>query len=429
MTKDLLAFFHPGRLSRKLLRVVFALYFAVTITVTLFHFAAEYVRTQGVIRDELHQLEKTVHGPMATSLWQLNRIQLNALANGLVNMPVIDRVEVLDPDGKAMIELKNYTSDSTPLSLFSIEEPLTWRLADKQIALGTLRLWSSSDVIFDRVLFGFSVIALNAVIKITVLWYLFLWAFRRFLGKPLQKLMSQVNKIQLDKIGDERIDLEVKDDNELHRLQEHINLMLSKMEQDRQAMLSVERGQRALLEKQVAERTEALVILNKKLAEVASVDDLTGIHNRRGFFEKAQFLLDLVRRQNKPLSVLALDIDYFKKINDAYGHEAGDQALCHFTDLIASQLRQSDVFGRVGGEEFVIVLGDTNLEGGRHLAEKLCRLVHDTPLEVEGESLHISVSIGVVERTPSETDVEGLLKRADALLYKAKDNGRNRVEV
>lgn len=429
MTNALLTFYHPGRLSRKLLRVVFALYFAVTLTVTLFHFAAEYVHTQDVIRDELHQLEETVHGPMATSLWQLNRIQLDALANGLVNMPVIDRVEVLDPNGKALIELKNYTSESPPLSLFSIEEPLTWTLANKQIALGTLRLWSSSDVIFDRVLFGFSVIALNAVIKITVLWYLFLWAFRRFLGKPLQKLMSQVNKIQLDKIGDERIDLNVEDDNELHRLQEHINLMLSKMEMDRQAMLSVEREQRVLLEEQVTERTEALVNLNKKLAEVAAVDDLTGIHNRRGFFEKAQFLLDLVRRQNHPLSLLALDLDYFKKINDTYGHDAGDQALCHFTDLIASQLRQSDVFGRVGGEEFVIVLGDTNLDGARYLAEKLCRLVHETPLDIEGDILHISVSIGVVERLDSEMDVESLLKRADTLLYKAKDNGRNRVEV
>lgn len=420
-------FFHPNRLSRKMLRVVLALYLGVTFVVTVFSFAAEYARTRSAILDELHQLEKTFHLPISTSLWQLNDQQLDSLLHGLLDMPIVEQVDVYNPDGNLVSSLQAFDENSAPLSLFSYERPLAWELSGKEIELGRVRIYSSSDIVLDRVLFGFSMIAATSVFKVSVLSVLFLWAFRNFLGRPLQKLTRQVEEIELEKIGNQKVSLDVKDHNEIYILQEKVNTMLSVMEQDRQKLMRAEENRRKWLEQEVEERTKELVKLNEKLAELASIDDLTGIQNRRSFFEQGNVLLGLSLRQNTPLSLLVLDIDYFKRINDTYGHGVGDAALVHFTNLIQGQLRQTDQFGRVGGEEFAILLSDTDVAGARHLGQKICDLVAQTALDIEDVSLNLSVSIGVVERD-SEKSIDKLFDRGDALLYQAKNNGRNRIE-
>tara|TARA_R110001583_G_scaffold66894_1_gene191781 strand:+ start:11859 stop:13160 length:1302 start_codon:yes stop_codon:yes gene_type:complete len=429
MRKYISSFFQPNRISLQLLRVVFALYLTVTLIVTFFQFSAEYLLTKNTLLDELHQLAKTIEKSVTTSLWQLNTTQLNALADGLIEMPIVDGVDVFDDNDKPLIQHRTYSEDSKPLSLFFIDRHLSWSLSGQEIPLGHIRLYSSSNVILDRIIFGFMLIAINAVIKFIVLWTLFLWAFKHLLGRPLQRLMLQVGEIHLEHIGKKRINLGVGDNNELNTLQENINTMLTTIEHDRQLMLLAEEERHAWLEKEVALRTEELVNLNKKLSEIASTDDLTGIRNRRDFFERAQRLTDLALRQSSPLSLLALDIDYFKQINDRFGHSGGDIALCHFTKLISAQLRQVDLFARVGGEEFAILLPDTNRQGAQCLAEKLCKLIRETTLEFENTSFNMSVSIGVIEREEKETQVAQFFKRGDDLLYQAKNKGRNRVEV
>ncbi len=421
-------FFHPKYLSHKMMRIVFSLYLAVALVITSIHFIVEYRTTQSNILTELEALENTFHKPVTTTLWQMSNLQLKALAQGLISMPIIEGVDIIDPSGESILEIRDFPEDQKPLGVFSIEKKLRWNLNKQDIPLGTIRLYSSSDIILDRVLFGFVLIALTAVIKIVLLWGLFVWAFQRFLGKPLQRLTTQIDEIKLEDIEDKRIELGLQDKNELLTLQNHFNNMLCTIENDKQALILAEEKRRSDLEKEVAVRTKELQASNEKLLYLASTDALTGIRNRRVFFEQAQIQMDLAVRQNTPLCLLVLDIDHFKVVNDTYGHSVGDKVLCHFVHLISSQLRATDIFGRVGGEEFAILLIDTKLEDAVRLAEKLRKSIYQTKIEHETKEITLSISIGVSAQCEDDKCINDFFVRSDTLLYQAKNKGRNRVE-
>ena len=422
-------FFHPRQLSQKLMRVVFAIYLAITVVITSIQFFTEYKRTQNDVLGELKILENTFHTALSASLWQMNNIQLDALTKGLISMPVIDGVEVVNPAGTSIVSLRDYLPEEQPLWLFSIEKPLSRKLNNEDISLGVLRLYSSSAVISDRVLYGFVLIALSAVVKTVVLWVLFLWAFQRFLGKPLQQLTRKINEISLEDIGDNKIQLGIQDLNEFKSLQDQFNNMLLRIKKDRQALILEEEQRRRWLEKEVATRTQELQALNEKLTHFASTDALTGLCNRRIFFEQAQLQMDLCGRQSMPLCLLVLDIDNFKAINDRFGHSAGDSVLCRFAEVISANLRKTDIFGRVGGEEFAILLINTDLDAAAQLAEKLRESVQALVVEYEGKKINFSVSIGVSRHCHDDEFVKEFFVRSDDLLYKAKEKGRNCVEV
>ena len=170
-------------------------------------------------------------------------------------------------------------------------------------------------------------------------------------------------------------------------------------------------------------------ILEKQLREHSHVDQLTGLMSRRYFFESAERYFDIATRYGKTFSILLLDLDHFKKINDTYGHVAGDAALRFFGAQINEFRRESDFVGRYGGEEFIFLLPET--EGGSALsfAEKVRRKTEETPVIHQDQSIPVTVSIGVATFEPgdrSETLVH-LIHEADKALYSAKEAGRNRV--
>lgn len=410
------------------MRIVFSLYLGVALVITSIDFIAEYRTTQSDILNELEALENTFHTPLATTLWQMSDFQLKALAQGLISMPIIEGIDIINPSGKTVLELRDFSEDQKPLGIFSIEKNVQWTLNNQDIPLGTIKLYSSSDIILDRVLFGYVLIALTAIIKIVLLWGLLVWAFRRFLDKPLQRLTTQIDEIKLEDIEDKRIELGLQDKNELLTLQNHFNMMLGTIEKDKQALIIAEKKRRSDLEKEVLARTQELQASNEKLLYLASTDALTGIRNRRVFFEQAQLQMDLAVRQSTPLCLLVLDIDHFKVVNDTFGHSVGDKVLCHFVSLISSQLRATDIFGRIGGEEFAILLIDTELEDGGRLAEKLRKCVSQAKLEHETKAITLSISIGVSAQCEDDKNINDFFVRSDRLLYQAKNKGRNRVE-
>ncbi len=165
------------------------------------------------------------------------------------------------------------------------------------------------------------------------------------------------------------------------------------------------------------------------LAKLSVSDPLTGVANRRHLEDVLAIELKRSRRHDLALSVLMFDIDHFKRVNDTHGHLAGDEVICHVARIAAQSLRESDTLGRYGGEEFTLILPETGLAGAQAVAERLCRTIAETPAMVEGTPIHTTVSIGVAEREPDETNHDGLLDRADAGLYRAKLNGRNQVAV
>lgn len=165
------------------------------------------------------------------------------------------------------------------------------------------------------------------------------------------------------------------------------------------------------------------------LYRLASTDDLTGCLNRRHFLEVLGREFARARRHEQPFSVMVLDLDFFKRINDGYGHAVGDQALNAFVAASRSCLRQADVLARLGGEEFAILLPDTGAEQSRPLAERLRQAVAEVRIPTPLGEVHFTVSIGVAEYTPTAADPDTLLLWADRAVYQAKAAGRNRVVI
>lgn len=167
--------------------------------------------------------------------------------------------------------------------------------------------------------------------------------------------------------------------------------------------------------------------ITAELRHFAERDPLTSVYNRRSFLILLDKSINLMRRMNSPLSLLALDLDHFKRINDTWGHSSGDQALRHFVRLASEHLRNEDVIGRVGGEEFVIFLPNTGLEAAAGVAERLRALLESQPVAGAQGPIPLTVSIGVTLIAQGESQ-EAAWERADEAMYRAKAKGRNRVE-
>ena len=158
----------------------------------------------------------------------------------------------------------------------------------------------------------------------------------------------------------------------------------------------------------------------------AQTDSLTGIANRRHFLERAQQVARRTRHQPRTASVLVLDIDYFKLINDAHGHQAGDAAIRHVALHANACLRNGDVFGRTGGEEFAALLPSTDESEAWKVAERIRQVIEQTPLHHHGDQIHITVSIGLMSGPLTADNIETLIQSADKVMYRAKNAGRNR---
>jgi diguanylate cyclase (GGDEF)-like protein len=164
--------------------------------------------------------------------------------------------------------------------------------------------------------------------------------------------------------------------------------------------------------------------------EMAMKDMLTGLANRRAITDQLLNTVARAQRQGQYLSVLMLDIDHFKRVNDGYGHQAGDTVLRGVAQTLQSRLRAQDQIGRFGGEEFMVILPDTSLDGALTLAEALRQAVEATPTQWGAHSIAVTISIGVRGGAITGGDTaDSLVGSADAALYRAKQNGRNRVEV
>ena len=164
-----------------------------------------------------------------------------------------------------------------------------------------------------------------------------------------------------------------------------------------------------------------------QLRRLAERDSLTDVFNRRSFMVLLDKAMSRASRRGGPVAVLVIDLDHFKSINDSWGHKVGDEALRHFVEIATRCLRNDDIIGRMGGEEFAILLPDSDLADAGRIASRLRAVIASTPLQHAAQPLRITASIGVATALPGE-GAEALLHRADQAMYRAKQNGRNRVE-
>jgi diguanylate cyclase (GGDEF)-like protein len=255
------------------------------------------------------------------------------------------------------------------------------------------------------------------------------------IAKPVKALADTSRQVRIDKNFSLRAAPSAVNPSciELDELVVSFNAMLAEIEKREQALASHQQN----LQQMVLERTDALLAVNlnlheanSKLAALSITDSLTGLANRRRFDEVLAAEWARARRMTYPLAILMIDVDFFKKFNDHYGHQAGDECLGSIArELQASARRPGDLVARYGGEEFVILLPDTDLVEAHELAETLCRSIASLALPHRQSPYEkVTVSIGVSAAIHEEDmPAQDLLRAADQALYRAKEGGRNRV--
>ena len=179
----------------------------------------------------------------------------------------------------------------------------------------------------------------------------------------------------------------------------------------------------SLVIRDVSDRREATEALRRSVA----CDHLTGLANRRALFEACELELQRWRRAPRPLSVVLIDADHFKHVNDSFGHAAGDAVLRHLAAGLSATFRAMDVVARLGGEEFVVLLPGCDIDAASAVAQRLCERIAGQTVEVDGKSLRYTVSVGVATMDAEVPSVDALIERADLAMYAAKTAGRNRV--
>jgi diguanylate cyclase (GGDEF)-like protein len=212
---------------------------------------------------------------------------------------------------------------------------------------------------------------------------------------------------------------------------QRLNHILRTDYQQLSLQLTAEKKKTALLEAQlgqVMQANTALDACNKALEETVDVEPMTGLKNRRFFERRIEEEFQRSVRYNHPLSLLSFDIDHFKLINDSHGHPLGDMAIKEIGKIMTREMRSTDHLVRMGGEEFVVILPDTETNGALILAERLRAAVEKNRLLVDGITISMTISVGV-SVVDNQPDAKTLVKHADIALYFAKNNGRNRVAL
>ena len=274
-------------------------------------------------------------------------------------------------------------------------------------------------IAWSTMLMGGAILALNK----------FNFIPRNFITENAVQLGSAIEVILLSFALADRLNQEKRE-----RYEAQLTLLQREHEvQEAQAeSLRVERKANETLEEKVRERTNELEIVNKKLADLSTTDALTGVRNRRYFDHVLKRDFNRARREKEQLAILMLDIDHFKKVNDDYGHQVGDEALRRVAVVLTDVVhRTTDVLARYGGEEFAIILPNTDIEGAQLVAEEIRKRVAEERMSSVDEEFFVTVSIGVMGDEPciKNNSADVWLREADSALYMAKASGRNKVVI
>jgi diguanylate cyclase (GGDEF)-like protein len=229
------------------------------------------------------------------------------------------------------------------------------------------------------------------------------------LVRPLNRLTSGAGKVAG---GDLEVDVPVSSRSEVGYLTEVFNDMVARLRQGREELASI---------------NETLREKNVELHEISITDSLTGLYNRKHLMETLDKEVSRSQRHSRSFSLLVIDIDHFKKYNDTYGHLAGDEVLSKLASVFKESIRSSDYAARYGGEEFIIMLPEIGPDQGVEAAERIRHKVAEEIFSGDGESIKVTISVGVACYPKNGEDAESVIRNADAALYEAKELGRNRV--
>ena len=403
-------------LSKQLLRSILVIYLLLTFVVTIVHLSVDYQYTKNNIQNELEQIAKTFNSALQTALWELNDEQLCSIVDGMMHIPLIYGVQIKGSADEVLMNRFQKTTTKIENAKYYYQFPIYHQMNENSIYLAKVTIYSDDEAIFERLKVGFLMILLNAIIKTAVLIFLFFVAFRKYLEKPLQDLTNTIVKLRVEATNERKISVDMKYDNELKILQDEFNKLLNKISIEENKRIELLKDINQKLEFEVEKRTE-------ELEHIAITDGLTQLYNRTKMDMELQKLEGIYKRYGRVFSVIMIDIDYFKSVNDTFGHQVGDSVLKQFAKILKENIRNTDFIGRWGGEEFLIVCPETSEENATTLALNLRKQIEETLFEKVG---HKTMSVGVAQ-IKDEIDLDNLISNADNAMYFAKENGRNKV--
>ena len=383
-------------LSRLVLYVSLGLLLFAIVTGTLvYHFAYQHELENAASLER--QLVRTVQTQAEVAAFASNIQIAENVIDGLRANPRIAAVRLIGSGAGAINVGAGFPTGEA--AVFSTEYPL-FSPVDGIETIGRLVVVRNEAMIEAQATLSALRQTLLLLVQVAAAAVLILFSFRQLVGLPIARL---ANDLAAAKPGsNNRLSVAPTHANdEIGSLAASANLLLASAEQ-----------------------------AFEEIRTLATTDPLTQLPNRRAFMER--MLLELARFQRHettPASVLMLDLDHFKEINDQHGHGAGDAALQQFGRLLAGELRRIDSAGRLGGEEFAVLLPDTDVAAAAFFAERLRAKLGDTVIEYQGMALRLTTSIGVAAMRVADSRPEEIIARADQALYRAKASGRNRVEL
>lgn len=386
----------PGRssLERKLGLRVGAGLAAFAVVAVLLTAAFAYRYQLQASRALQRQLISVVSTQAEVAVFAENAIIANGVIDGLLANPLLLAVRIRSNQGFVASGGQIATfADANAFTSYALHAP-----SNPTVTIGQIDVVMNSEQVTAAALTSTQILLATITLQVILAAVLIVWVSRRVIIRPIVELASHLAEIEPGSGG--RVAVSDKhEDDEIGQLSRSANALIDAHEY-------------ALAE----------------LRALATIDSLTGTSNRREFIRRMEDeLVRIQRLESARATILMLDIDHFKNINDTHGHAAGDAALMQLGTILRSNARRIDTVGRIGGEEFAILLVSTDVSQGAHFAERLRTIVAETPVAYEGRLIQMTMSIGITELAQSDGDSTVALARADKALYLAKDQGRNRV--
>lgn len=393
---------------------------------------------KGLTRNLQQVLESTA--PAATeSIWMLDTALANGVTGGLISHPLIVEAGIKTSTNTVLSQQSDKTTTpkwSTRFNfLFGAPKTETIQLFhasnDTGSTIGILWLKIDPSMARQEFLGRVFVILISGLLKAFILAFVLLIVFHATLTRPIQRYARWIGLIDPDKPENWALDPPARTrQDELTAVGE---LASQRFQQARGNFLQLQQTRKELkqlnlvLEARVQDRTQDLETALKQAEYLATTDYLTGIPNRRNFMQRAKQRHAEWLRHGHPYSLLMLDLDYFKQVNDRYGHFAGDEVLKAVALVLQKTFRTEDIIGRIGGEEFCILLVGTANREAITLANRLCKDLAGKSVRVDQQLISITASLGLAWPENMSDDFDSILQSADRLLYEAKAAGRNQV--
>lgn len=377
----------------------------------------EYRQGQKNFKHSMETLADNSMLLLSNALWDIDPSIVKKQVLWLANLPEVGHVRVRTMTTGEVFEAGNPVEGRMPALSLPIQPPIQ---STDNLQLGVLEIWEDRSYYLEvlwnstlRVLLGYGLFTALVCFMVAVV-------MRRELRQPLYQIARFASSLKPNELSRPL----VLDRPERAELDE-IDLVIQGFQQLQHDL----RGYIDHLDLLVAERTEQLETLVDEVKRLSLTDSLTGCYNRRALDERMAGELERSKRYGRPLSVIFVDVDHFKRVNDVHGHAAGDAVLREVALRCQSQLRsQVDWIVRYGGEEFLIVLPESQAAEAQQLALRLGQAIKEQAIHVYELSLSITASFGVTQLDGDE-DAETMLARADAMLYEAKHAGRDCVRV